>query len=129
MHEYSIADQLVTSLEEQVDEDQLRNTRVVHIRLGELRMLSQEALRKAYQIITEDTVLSGSSLEFETVPVAVTCSDCDYSGPVDYDRDLMDHYSIPMLSCPECGGRVTVDSGRELEVRSLTVEEEQPPAK
>ncbi len=121
MHEYSLANELIKTLMDQVPEEKLERARKVHLRLGELRVLSREALSQAYQVITEDTILSGSELEYENVSPLVDCKNCEFSGSLDYEQDSSMHYSVPVLTCPECGGPVEIKEGRELEVRTLTV--------
>ena len=121
MHEYSLANELINTLLDKVDEEDLKKTTKVHVRLGELRILSKEALSQAYKIITEDTILAGSEIEYEEVPPVVFCKECGFRGPVDYEEDQMMHYSIPILSCPDCGNTVEIEEGRELEIRTLTV--------
>ena len=112
------------TLLEQVEEEELARTEIVHLRLGELKILSKEALSRAYQMITAESLLQGSALEFEDVPVKVCCASCGFSGGVDYDDDAAFHFSTPILSCPRCGGKVEVVQGKELEVRRLTVADE-----
>lgn len=124
MHEYSLATELVNALTEKVSNSDLKQTRIVHVRLGKLRILSQQALVTAYQMVTEQTSLAGSKLEFEEVSVKVCCKNCGYSGKVDYEDDPSLHYSIPVLSCPDCGGPVEIEKGRELEIHSLTLNDE-----
>ena len=124
MHEYSVADQLVKTLKENVSEEELTKTEIVHLRLGDLRTLSKEALIKAYQILVKDTPLQNSEIEIEGIPIEVKCPECGFEGPVEYDDDPAFHLSVPIISCPKCGGSVEVVSGRELEVRTLTLSEE-----
>lgn len=121
MHEYSIAKELINTLLEQVDEEKLSETTGVHLEIGELRIISREALSQAFKIITEDTILSGSELIFEDIPLHVKCEECGFEGGVDYDEDFSIHFSVPVISCPECGSSVEIMEGNELAVRSLTV--------
>ena len=123
MHEYSIARELIDTLTEQVDETKLANTTKVHLELGELRVISREALNQAFRIITEDTILAGAALEFEKVPLVAHCDECEFEGEVNYDDELSLHFSVPVLSCPNCGSSVEIIKGNELSVKSLTVKD------
>ena len=124
MHEYSIAKELIDTLTEQVEEEKLSRTRVVHLELGELKIISKEALSEAFKIITEGSVLDGAVLEFEEIPLVVRCKECDFEGNVNYDDEFSLHFSIPVLSCPECEGSVEILEGDELSVRNLTLSDE-----
>ncbi|MFB6290529.1 MAG: hydrogenase maturation nickel metallochaperone HypA [Candidatus Bipolaricaulia bacterium] len=124
MHEYSLAKELISTLTEQVSEDKLTKTEKVHLELGELRVISKEALSHAFEIITEDTVLKNARLEFEDVLTLARCKNCEFEGRPDYDDDISLHFSLPILSCPSCGSSVEVVRGDELSVKSLTIEDE-----
>ncbi len=121
MHEYSIARELVDTLTDQVDEDKLARTKKIHLKLGELRVISRESLSQAFKLVTEDTILDGAELKFEDVSLEARCKECGFEGKVNYDNDLSLHFSVPVLSCPECGSSVEIVSGNELSVKSLTV--------
>lgn len=121
MHEYSIAEELIDTLLRQVDEETLSNANSVHLEIGEIRMVSRDALSQAFKIVTEGTLLEGAGLEFEEVPLLVGCEKCDFEGKVDYEDDFSLHFSVPVLSCPECGSSVEIIEGNELTVRTLTV--------
>ncbi|MFP3953079.1 MAG: hydrogenase maturation nickel metallochaperone HypA [Candidatus Bipolaricaulota bacterium] len=121
MHEYSIARELVETLIDQVDEADLRRAEVVHVELGELRVLSKKALSSAYDITTQETVLEDSRIEFEDVELEVSCKECDFVGQVNHEEAEGLHFAIPVLSCPRCGGPVEVKKGNELAIRTLTI--------
>ncbi len=125
MHEYSIAEELINTLLDQVDEDRLSKTEVVHLEIGELQVISREALTQAFKVVTEGTLLEGSELRYEGVPILVRCEDCGFQGEVDYEDDFSLHFSVPVLSCPECGSTVDIVEGNELAIRSLTVADEE----
>lgn len=124
MHEYSIAEELISTLLDQVDEEKLQNTTMVHLEIGELRVISLEALTQAFTIVTEETLLEGAELKFTDVELYASCNECSFEGNVEYDDDLSVHFSVPVLSCPECGGSLEIINGNELSVKSLTVSDE-----
>jgi hydrogenase nickel incorporation protein HypA/HybF len=123
MHEYSIAKELIDTLTDQVDDEKLSRTKKIHLELGELRVISREALAQAFKLVTEDTILNEAELEFEEIPLFARCKECDFEGGVNYDDDTSLHFSVPVLSCPECGSSVEIVKGNELSVKSLTVED------
>ena len=125
MHEYSLALSILDSLRARLAEEPVGGRiRKVHLRQGELLVLSREALAEAWRIITEGTELEGSMLEIELVPVRVRCPSCGYEGDAKYLAEEGWHFRVPVLSCPRCGARVELLEGRDLAVVALTVEEE-----
>lgn len=113
MHELSIALAIVDIAEEEAER---RGGRVaaVHLKLGRLSGVVEEALRSAYEMAREGTSLAESKLVIEAVPLVVHCSACDADG---MPRSML------TLCCPTCGKPAEqVISGRELEVYALEIE-------
>ncbi len=124
MHEYSLAYGLLEALLEHLGSHPVgAHVRAVHVRKGELVILSEEALKEAWRILSEGTLLAGSELELEPVSTRISCQSCGYVGPAEnLDPGEGWHVQIPLLSCPRCGGRVDVLEGKELAAVSLSVD-------
>lgn len=111
MHELGIAHDLVEIACSAAAAAQANHVRVVHIRLGTLSGVVKDALMFSYDIATAGTVLEGSHLEIEEVPVTIYCSTC---------KKLIVLPGIQDFCCPHCGIPTTdIRQGRELEVVSL----------
>ncbi len=124
MHEYSIMSQLVSALIEELDEKHNYKVKTVHIEVGEFTFLEPSALEFAFSVLIKDTVIKGASLEVKTIRSKIECGDCSYIGPVKYSEEPAFHLNIPIISCPECGSKPTLISGKETIIRNLTVTEE-----
>jgi len=114
MHELSIAMNIVELAEE---ESQQRGVgvRAVHLKLGPLAGVVKRALLSAYEMACEQTVLEGSQLIIEDVPIQVYCPKCEAP------RTLT---SIQRFICPACESPVSeVLHGKELEVTALEIQE------
>ncbi|MCX7750307.1 MAG: hydrogenase maturation nickel metallochaperone HypA [Candidatus Bipolaricaulota bacterium] len=123
MHEYSLAHALLDGLTDHLREHPVAGRiTAVHVRKGELLILSEEALAEAWRILTAGTPLAGSALRLEKVPVKVRCGSCGYEGPVKYAGEGW-HFAVPILACPRCEGRAEVIEGRELAIIGLSVDE------
>ncbi len=120
MHEYSVVADLVSALLPRLEEHPGEVT-AVFLKRGELRILSDYALKNAFEIVAEGTRLEGASLEIEVVPVRVVCAGCGYEGSVEYLKDEAFHFIIPVLTCPRCGREVEIVSGRELTVERVSI--------
>lgn len=127
MHEYSLAYALLEGLTEHLDQHPVHgHVRAVHVRKGELLILSEEALAEAWRILTEGTKVAGSEIHVEKVPVKVQCPACTYEGPVKYVSEEGWHYAVPLLTCPRCQARAEVIEGRDLAIVSLSVDDTPP---
>jgi hydrogenase nickel incorporation protein HypA/HybF len=123
MHEYSVASELISALLPKLEEHPGRVTAVILVK-GELRILSDEAMRNAFELLARETRLEGSELVIEAVEVRVCCGACGYEGSAEHVREEAFHFAIPILSCPTCAGEVDVVAGRELYVDRVTIEPE-----
>lgn len=120
MHEYSVVSELINALLPQTKSIDGQIVGVI-LKKGELRILSDQALGNAFELLSEGTALEGAHLIVESIPVRVSCGSCQYEGEADHVSDEAFHLAIPILSCPNCQSRVDVLAGRELFVDRLTV--------
>ncbi len=117
MHELSIAYSLVEIAEQAATSIGIRRVEVVHLRLGVLAGVVQEALLFGYEIAARGTVLEGSRLAIQELPVVVHCPRCRADRPLS---------SIQDFRCPVCGeptGQIV--QGQELEIVSLEYVDEE----
>jgi hydrogenase nickel incorporation protein HypA/HybF len=117
MHELSIAMSIIEMAEEEAEQ---RDVRViaVHLKLGRLAGIVKAALLSAYELACEGTVLEGSRLIIEDVPILVHCPKCDASRPL---------ASMQRFVCPECETPVSeVLQGRDLQVTALEIQQLEP---
>ena len=103
MHELSIAMSIVELAEEEAER---RGTQInaVHLKLGAVSGVVKEALLSSYEMACEGTVLQGSRLVFEEVPVIVFCANCQAQ------RTLS---SVQWFCCSECGTPTSRDRARQ----------------
>lgn len=111
MHELGIAHNLVEIACSAAATAQVEHVEVVHVRLGTLSGVVKDALIFSYDIAAAGTILEGSRLEIEEVPVAIYCPTCQKTAQLPGIQDFC---------CPHCGmPTADIRQGRELEVVSL----------
>ena len=116
MHELSIAYRLVETAVVAARENNVIRVDAVHLKLGQLAGVVKESLLFAYDIATKNTVLAGSTLEIEELPVVVICPNCQQK------RSLP---NVQYLCCPICNTPTAqIIQGREIELVSLTCYDE-----
>ena len=123
MHEYSVVTELISALLPQLEDHAGRVSAVVLVK-GELRILSDTALRNAFELLSQGTRLEGSELVIEPIEVRVHCRSCDYVGSAEHVREESCHIVFPIMSCPSCGAEVDIEAGRELYVDRVTMQTE-----
>ena len=125
MHEYAVVSELIAGLLSQLEPHPGR-VEIVYLKKGEMRVLSEWAVKSAFEILTRRTRLEGARLEIEPVEARIRCPRCGYTGKPDYLDDPEFHFIVPVITCPQCGAEVEVVSGRELYIDRVTVESPAP---
>jgi hydrogenase nickel incorporation protein HypA/HybF len=91
-----------------------RRVAVVNLKVGRLRQVAPDTLTFYFELAGRGTVCEGARLEQELVPAMLRCTRCGHEWELE----------TPAFRCPSCGsGDVVVDSGEELGVESIEVEE------
>lgn len=114
MHELSIALSMVGMASKEAARRGGSRVRAVHLRLGPLSGVVRESLLFSYDAACEGTMLEGSRLVVEEVPVVVFCAACRS------DTALASLQDFRCAACGEPAGEVV--SGRELELVALEIE-------
>jgi hydrogenase nickel incorporation protein HypA/HybF len=114
MHEVSICQSIVETLETELEEDQLKNVRQVHLKVGVLSCVEPKVLEHVFQYIIEGTALHDCNLYTELVEVSAACAGCKCEFIVDNYRFV----------CPECNApSSTIIEGNELKIYKIILEE------
>ena len=124
MHEVSVVTGIVDAVIDELSKYNIEKVNSVTVCIGDLTNLGEEQMTFAYGIVTTGTILEGSELVIEHIPVEVRCPSCGYIGPARMltDPDYETH-SVPVLACPECGGQIEVVKGMECTVKCMDIEE------
>jgi len=114
VHELSIALSIVEGAEEEAQRQGGGRVYAVHLKLGPLSGVVKEALLFSYELACEGTLLEGSSLIIEEIPIRIYCSACSAEG---------DPVSLQRLHCATCGAHCCrVVKGAELELAALELQ-------
>lgn len=115
MHELSIAHCIVGTVSASAEESGSGRIREVRLRIGALAGVMKESLLFCYDIATQDTLLAGSILIVNELPVIIFCPVCRL------ERELP---GVQRFRCPVCDTPSgDIRQGRELEIESVVVDE------
>jgi hydrogenase nickel incorporation protein HypA/HybF len=117
MHELSIVEGIVTAVTESLANRPVSRVYTVRLQVGALSGVVEDALQFSYQIATRGTILEGSILDVDHIPVVIHCDICggDFELP-----------GVQSFRCPACDTpSLQIRRGRELEILSLEVEEDE----
>lgn len=114
MHELSYITRMVSAALSAANENNIKRVDSMEIAVGEMTGLVPEYLERYYPAATEGSILEGSKLIIDFLPVKAECTDC---GKV-FAPSKENAYK-----CPVCGSpRAKVLSGREFDLVRLSGE-------
>jgi hydrogenase nickel incorporation protein HypA/HybF len=116
MHEMGIALEIIDIATASIPPD-LEGSRVARVNLavGKLSAIVPDSLRFCFSIATKDTALEGAELVIDTRPVVAVCKACGERWTIER----------PVFTCRACDGSdLTLESGRELDITSIEIAEE-----
>lgn len=113
MHEVSVVRSILDTVEENARRHEVTKVTRVKMSVGSMTCIDIENLKFIFDVMKKDTLASGAKLEVESLPLQVTCGECDAVSPVKEYRFI----------CASCGSRkVRISQGNELIVQSLEAE-------
>lgn len=113
MHEMSIAEGIVVSLEESAKQHQFTRVKKVWVEVGRFSGVEIDSLRFAWDVVTRDSLVAGAELDIIEITGIAWCFTCGENKPVANRYD----------PCPTCGGhQMQVVSGNELKIKEIEVE-------
>lgn len=114
MHEVSICQGVINSLEEEMEEEKLEQVREIHLKVGVLSCVDPSILKHVYTFMIVDMPLQHSVLETQLVDVLAECKPCGKEFKVDKYKFV----------CPECGLPLSkIIEGNELQIHKIVFEE------
>jgi hydrogenase nickel incorporation protein HypA/HybF len=114
MHELSIALSILDVAAEEAEKHDCARVKAIHLKLGPLSGVVEEALRGAFEIARADSPLAEAELIVKRSPILINCPICHATRTV---------VSFQELCCSECGTFTSdIIAGRELEVVALEIE-------
>jgi hydrogenase nickel incorporation protein HypA/HybF len=116
MHEMGIAMEILRIVQESIPAD-LVGARVgrINLKVGRMSAVVPDSLRFCFKVAADKTRAQDAELAIEEVAVRVRCEACGHQWEVD----------TPDFICPACGsGRVEMLSGRELDIVSIEIAQE-----
>lgn len=113
MHELSIAESLMSLIDDESSRKGFGRVTRVGIKLGALGHVEPAALLFCFDVVTRGTIAEGAHLDLGIVPGTGWCARCQRSVAMSQRYDL----------CPACGqSHVQMTEGDELRLTELEVE-------
>lgn len=116
MHEMGIALEIIRIVQASIPEDRAdAQVERVNLKIGKLSAVVPDSLRFCFAVAAKDTPLESAELAIDEIPVTALCGACGHRWTI----------SEPVFICPLCnGGQIEMLSGRELDIDSIEIIEE-----
>lgn len=113
MHEMSLCESIVQTLQEQAAVQHYQRVEVVRLEIGALAGVEIEAMRFGFDVVTRGTLAEGAQLDIIQVDGQAWCLPCGENVTVKQRFD----------ACPKCGSyQLQITSGEELRIKELEVQ-------
>ncbi len=114
MHEVSIAQSIVDTIEAELVEDEYKNVREVHVKIGKLSGIEHKLLENVFQYVIDGSPFSNCSLHTALVEILVECEQCNKNFTIK-------NY---LFVCPDCNTPSSkIIEGNELTIYKIIMEE------
>ena len=117
MHEAALMKNLLAIVDNAARAEGKEPVRLVHLKIGEMAGVSEDALRFAFDVMAKGTTAEGAELGIEKIPLRVRCTACGaHSNPADF-----------VFRCPACDScDIEIVAGREMEVDYILIGDRAP---
>ncbi|MCX7911764.1 MAG: hydrogenase maturation nickel metallochaperone HypA [Dehalococcoidales bacterium] len=113
MHELSIVQSMLDVVLENARKANASKVRRIHLVVGELTGVVEEAVEFYFSFLSRNTVASEAGLSFTRIPIRLLCRACG----AEFSPEKSDY------RCPNCKEQqVDIIGGRELYIESMEVE-------
>ena len=114
MHEISICQSIISTIEEEFDHKDVEKIREIHLKVGVLSSIEPELLKHVFELMKMDSRVQQASLFVDVVEVAGSCDHCG-------EQFKIEKYKFV---CPACGEMVSnITGGKELLIHKIILEE------
>ena len=110
----SIAQNILEIVHQHVAKEQERAIRKIKLRVGEQSGVVPDSLEFCFSAMISGTAMEHAALAIERIPLVMRCADCGEESRTEFG----------CVECPACRrGRLTVISGRELQIVEIELED------
>jgi hydrogenase nickel incorporation protein HypA/HybF len=114
MHETSLAQSIISIVKNSLPKDLSKQVTAVHLNIGILSGIEQNALLTAFDILKKQTVMKDASLIIDEIKGMAKCLDCN-------TQIEMNEFGKP---CGNCGSyALEIVKGREMNVSYIETED------
>ncbi len=112
MHEMSICESIIQTLEQHAHEQVFTTVKTVWLEIGKLSSVEVDALTFCFEIVSNDTIAQGAKLVIEQIDGSAWCESCQRTVLVD----------VRYAPCQFCGSvGLPITGGDEMRIKEVEV--------
>jgi hydrogenase nickel incorporation protein HypA/HybF len=127
MHELSIAQKIIETIEAEAVKNGMAKVRLAKLKIGKMAAFQKEQLEFCLSTYEKNPALEGMTFEITEIPVELSCNTCKMhyiDARFDDEEFAHDIAHAPALylppPCPTCASEnVSIVAGREMELTSI----------
>ena len=113
MHELSVTESILEIARKHAQASGAASVTAINLVIGQLSSIVDDSVKFYWDMISENSICSGSVLTFKRIPAIFHCLDCDHQ----YQLEAI------LSPCPKCGSlRSEIIAGEEFYVDSIEIE-------
>lgn len=110
MHEFSIIEQVLKTVEWVAKENNLSKVTKIILKIGKLRQVMPDFLQFAFESASADTIAKGATLEIKEVSIKIECLQCHHTFIANRNTYF----------CPTCrANQIKILTGKEILIESI----------
>jgi hydrogenase nickel incorporation protein HypA/HybF len=117
MHEMSIAQSILSIVQDEMKKHGVTRLDAVNVAVGRLSAVVPYSLSFCWKVLTDETDMANVRLKIREIPLGYRCVDCGHT----FTAEEM------TFTCPACEAETPVlTSGRDMNIESIEVADEPP---
>jgi hydrogenase nickel incorporation protein HypA/HybF len=117
MHELSIAQEIISIVQQHVPAGQSQSVKAVRMKIGKMTAILPDSLQFCFDALITGSPMEGAKLEIDSIPLTLRCHECKKESALEGCAFV----------CPECGSaNMQVIAGNELNIIEIELHDQLP---
>ncbi len=121
MHEISMSEKALSIMLEKAKKNKIKKIKIAYLIIGSLTLLNHEQVKFWLKELSKGTIAEGLDVKIKKQEPEISCRECRYTGELKVRENVIDHFFVPVFTCPECkSAEIDIRKGNEFEVEKIT---------
>jgi len=113
MHEFSISSEIVRTVLETTEKNNVKKVLSIQLEIGELTLLNVDQVIFWMNELFKGSIAEGAKIKCKKIKTRIRCEECQYQCDLNLEQGD-DHQPLIQYSCPKCGSlQIMIEKGKE----------------